>query len=74
MRLGSGVAVAVAVVQAGSYSSNSIPSLGTFISSYAMGWGPKNTKKKTKKKTHGDYIYSPHAQWVVEQSSEDKKE
>ena len=41
--------VAVAVVQAGSYSSNSIPSLGTSI---CLRYGPKNTEKKKKCLTH----------------------
>ena len=44
MQLGSGVAVAVA--QAGSYSSNSTPSLGTSI----MLWVRPYKKKKTKNK------------------------
>uniref|UniRef100_A0A8C3WX78 Uncharacterized protein n=1 Tax=Catagonus wagneri TaxID=51154 RepID=A0A8C3WX78_9CETA len=44
MRLGSGVAVAV--VQAGSCSSDSTPSQGTSI---CCGYNPKNTKKKKKK-------------------------
>ena len=39
--------VAVALVQAGSYSSNSTPSLGTSI---GRGYGPKKPKKKKKKK------------------------
>ena len=45
MRLGSGVAVAV--VWAGSYSSDSAPSLGTSI---CHGCDPKKTKDKKKKK------------------------
>ena len=44
MRLGPGVALAVAV--AGSYSFDSTPSLGT---SLCQLWGPKKTKKKKKK-------------------------
>ena len=44
-RLGSDVAVAVAVVEAGSYSSNSTPSLGTSI---CRRCGPKKQKKKKK--------------------------
>ena len=50
MRLGSRVAVAVAVVQASGYSSDSTPSLGTSI---CHGRGPrkgKKTKKEKKKK------------------------
>ena len=45
MRLGSGIAGAV--VQAGSYSSDSTPNRGTSI---CHGNGPKKTKKKKKKK------------------------
>ena len=45
MWLGSGVAVAV--VWAGSYSSDSTPSLGTSI---CRGCSPKKTKKKKKKR------------------------
>ena len=44
-RLGS--RVAAAVVYAGGYSSNEIPSLGTFI---CHGWGPRKDKKKKKKR------------------------
>ena len=40
-------AVAVAVVQAGSFGSNSTPSLGTSI---CRGYSPKKTPKKKKKK------------------------
>ena len=40
-----GPGVAVAVVQASSYSTNSTPSLGTSI---CLGFGPKKTKKKKK--------------------------
>lgn len=47
MRLGSGVAVAVAMGQAGSYSSNFTPGLGTSI---CQRCGPRNGKKKTKNK------------------------
>ena len=43
MGLGSGVAVALA--KAGGCSSNSTPSLGTYI---CCGCGPKKTKKKKK--------------------------
>ena len=43
MLLGSGVAVAVAVAQAGSYTSSSTPSLGTSI---CHGYGPRKTKRK----------------------------
>ena len=43
MQLGPGVAVAVAVVRAGSCSSDSIPSLGTTI---CHGCGPEKKKKK----------------------------
>ena len=43
MPFGSGMAVAVAVVEASSCSSNWTPSLGTYI---CHGSGPKKTKKK----------------------------
>ena len=42
-------AVAVAVAQAGSCSSDSTPSLGTSI---CCGWGPKKTKKNKKTKNY----------------------
>ena len=44
--------VAVAVVQAGSYSSNSTPSLGTSC----LGCAPKKTKKEKKVYTGIDYV------------------
>ena len=47
-----GSCVAMAVVSAGSCSSNSPPSLGTSI---CLGWGPKETKKKKRRRT-GCYI------------------
>ena len=48
-RLGSGIAVAM--VQAGSCSSNSIPSLGTSMYPGCSKKNPKNKKQKTPKKT-----------------------
>ena len=52
MRLGSSIAVAVA--QASTFSSNSTPSLGTFI---CHGHGPKKTKKKNSTKNHSVLCY-----------------
>ena len=52
--LGSGIAVAVAVVQAGSCSSDQTPSLGTSI---CCGCGPKKTKDKKKKKSIQPLVY-----------------
>ena len=46
MELGSRIAVAVAVAQANSYSSDSTPSLGT---SMCCGFGPKQAKNKRRK-------------------------
>ena len=53
MWLRSGVALAVAGTVAGSCSSNSIPSLGTFI---CCKCSPKKTKTKTKTKKHGIFV------------------
>ena len=53
MQLGSGTAVAVAVVEASGYSSDSTPSLGT---SMCRGRGPK--KPKTNKQTKKDVMDS----------------
>ena len=58
--------MAVAVAVAGSYSSDSIPSLGTSIS---RGCGPKKTKKKRKKyhlaNTRVIIISGKNRQWIL---------
>ena len=58
MQLRSGIAVAVVYVC--SYSSNSTPSLRTFICHW---YGPKKTKKKRKRKS----IESKNLFWVMEE-------
>ena len=63
-KLGSGIAVAA--VQAGSYSSDSTPSLGTSI---CRGFSPKKTLKKKKRRRrrgkHKSLITSNRAPWLI---------